>query len=627
MPKDGSIEIPREQRASFPVTAAVDDGDGRLVRLSFSSEAPVPRAYVLEVLGHRPGEVDLGRLASGRAPLLLDHRADLDHQVGTIESVEIAGNRGQAVVRFGVSARAAEILERIRDGEIGSVSVGYRVDAMRSDGERDGQPAYRATRWTPLEISLVSIPADDSVGIGREAGSAGTLIIRKESAMPKDSSDTAAPAAEAIREERARINEIDAMARQFKLPDAARTRAIEDGVSVESFRKMVLDHVDARETDDYSAGATRIALGLGSFGGPADQARALDFSLTRAVMAQSTGDWSEAGFEREVNQEIQSQTGRRAEGIFVPSWALARREVVVQSVERRDLLTSSNTADLLGTEHLHAAFIDSLRPEVPVIDLGARVISGLVQDVVIPRQTAGTSAEWIAEDAAAIESTPAYDGVPLAMKQLSANARLTRKMRKQSLPALDQLIRDDLRREIAIKLNAAAIAGAGTATEPLGVLNTPGIGAVAIGTDGGPLTWADVTKLMAAVESADAGMGSLGFLSNFKVKAQALSTSKFGAGDTPILDADRDGTSIAGYRAAFTSLVPSTLTKGTGTGLSALIFGNWSDLLIGQWGGMDLIVDDVTEATRGNLRITIHSEWDIAVRHPESFAAITDIAA
>lgn len=625
MPKDTSIEVARDQQATFEGNLAIDPEDGRLVRLSFSSEAPVSRSFGLEILGHGPGEVDLSRITSGHAPLLLDHRADLDHQVGTIQSAEISGNRGLAVVRFGKSARAAEILERVRDGEIVSVSVGYRVGAMRSVEDRDDQPTYRVTRWTPLEISLVSIAADGTVGIGRKAASEGTLIIRKDTAMPKDITPELNDR-DATRAERARVSEITTMGEHWSLPREAVSRAIDDGVPVDEFRKLTMEVIESRQCD-YAPGATRLAMGLDNFGGRADQERALDFSLSRAVMAEASGDWSEAGLEREVAQEIRSQIGRSAEGIYVPSWALAKRDLLNGTVQHRDLLTSTNTGAMLGTEHLHSAFIDSLRPEVPVMELGARVIPGLVQDVVIPRQTAGTSAEWIAEDAAATESTPLYDGVPLAMKQLSANARLTRKMRKQALPALDQIIRDDLRREIAVKLNAAAINGAGTATEPLGLLNTPGIGSVEIGPDGGMLAWGHVTALMAAVENADAGMGELGFLSNYKVKGRMLSTPKFESGDTAILEADRKGAHVAGYRALFTSLVPSDLTKGSGTSLSALIFGNWSDMLIGQWGGMDLIVDDVTESTRGNIRVTIHSEWDIAIRHPESFAAITEIAA
>lgn len=627
MPADGSIEIAREQRATFACEVRAEPGDDRLVRLSFSSEEPVARSYGLEILGHGPGEADLSRIVSGRAPLLLDHRADLDHQVGTIVSAEIVGNRGQAIVRFGKGARAAEFLARVRDGEIGSVSVGYRVEAMRSDGERDGQPVYRVTKWTPLEISLVSIPADDSVGIGRKAGSAGTLIAERTAPMPKDTPTTpAAPGNDATRAERVRVTEITSMGQHFNLPAEAITRAIEDGVSVDEFRGMTLEHLGRSQAPDTRAGATRIALGLDHFGGAADQRRVLDYSIARTIFGELTGDWSGAGLEREVGQEIRSQIGRAADGVYVPSWALADRMTMIGHLDQRDLLTSANTGSLIGTEHLHGAFIESLRPEVPVIGLGARVIPGLIQDVVIPRQTAESTAEWIAEDASATESTPTFDGVSLSMKQLSATTRITRKMRKQSLPALDGLLRDDLRKAIAIGLNQAAITGAGTATEPLGILNTPGVTVLDVSADGQTINWALVTKLISAVDEADASMGSLGWLTNNKVKGNMMSAPRDAGSGVFILDESHGG-KMAGYPIAFSSLVPSNLTKGAGTNLSALIFGNWSDMLIGQWGGMDLIVDDVTESPKGNVRITIHSEWDIALRHPESFAVLNEIIA
>jgi hypothetical protein len=108
-----------------------------------------------------------------------------------------------------------------------------------------------------------------------------------------------------------------------------------------------------------------------------------------------------------------------------------------------------------------------------------------------------------------------------------------------------------------------------------------------------------------------------------------MSTPRVAGTDTMMLDPDAAATAddlrLAGYKARFSGNVPSNIAKGTGTNLSAAIFGAWADLLIGQWGGIDLIVDDVTEAAKGNVRLVAHSEWDIAVRHAESFAAIQDI--
>ncbi len=173
-------------------------------------------------------------------------------------------------------------------------------------------------------------------------------------------------------------------------------------------------------------------------------------------------------------------------------------------------------------------------------------------------------AEWIAEGASATESTPTFDTVTLSMKQLSATVRYTRKMLKQSLPGVDGIMRRDLREEIARKLDLAAIAGAGTATEPQGILNNTNVPLYALGTDGAAPTWAEVVALIGEVESADAAKGGLGWLTNSKVKAYLMSTTRDAGSGTFILDESHDG-KMAGYPIAFSNLVPGNLTKGAGT--------------------------------------------------------------
>lgn len=290
-------------------------------------------------------------------------------------------------------------------------------------------------------------------------------------------------------------------------------------------------------------------------------------------------------------------------------------------------VTSTTAPALIGTHSMGDAFIDALRPQVRVLELGATRMSGLVENVSVPRMAAGTAAEWIAEDAAATESTPVFDAVSLTMKQLSANTRISRRQLKQSVPAVDAILSNDLRQQIAVALDRAAITGAGTANEPRGVLNVAGIGIRAMGANGAALTWDAVTAIVSMVEAANVDPTALGFLSNYKVKGRMMATPKVAGTDSMILSPDEAEPMLAGHRARFSGNVPDNLTKGTGTNLSALIFGNWSDLLVGQWGGIDLIVDDVTEAAKGNVKLVAHSEWDIAVRHAESFAAIKDIVA
>ncbi|HHW4681245.1 MAG TPA: HK97 family phage prohead protease, partial [Xylella taiwanensis] len=142
------------------------NAEARTVELAFSSEAAeVPTWWGLEVLGHGPGEVRMQRLNDGAA-LLMDHNHR--DQIGVIESASIdSDQRGRAVVRFGRSERAEEIFRDVIDGIRKHVSVGYFAHAMELIEKRGDEPVYRVTDWEPFEISIVGVPADPSVGVGR----------------------------------------------------------------------------------------------------------------------------------------------------------------------------------------------------------------------------------------------------------------------------------------------------------------------------------------------------------------------------------------------------------------------------------------------------------------------------
>ena len=144
----------------------VVDQATRRVKIAVSSEAPVERSFGIEILDHNEGSVDLSFLNSGRAPLLLDH--DPTKQIGVIESANLDGSarRLRATVRFGKNGLAEEVFGDVTDGIRGNISVGYQINKM----DKEGRETYRATSWTPMEVSVVSIPADRTVGVGRSAG-------------------------------------------------------------------------------------------------------------------------------------------------------------------------------------------------------------------------------------------------------------------------------------------------------------------------------------------------------------------------------------------------------------------------------------------------------------------------
>lgn len=568
--------------------------DERTISLSMSSEAPVMRDGFREILDHTPSGVDLGRAMTG-LPLLADH--DQQRQIGVVENVRIMGRRLEGNARFGESRDATEVWSDVKSGVLRNISVGYLVHEYR----KEAGDVLRAIRWEPFEVSIVSVPADPTVGINRSM----------ENGNMNDSNPVIAARPKSVTlGDRQRSQELLGLGRQFDCLEDAQA-AIGDGTSVADFQRQILDKIaSAPETVTRSR-----AIPNFEFGGNREQARAAKFSVAKLVQAKTTGDFSCAGLEVEVSQELSRQLGRKPEGIFIPSFALAKRSV---------LATLSGSA-LLGEEHLAGAFINSLRDEVAIMELGATVLHGLTQDVVIPRLVTGTASQWVDEGAEPMESDPAFDIVSLSYHQLSSTMRYTRKMAVQSDPSIEALMRQDMRNEVAVALDRAAINGQGAFGEPQGILTRPGVGVVDFGTDGGPIDWLKTVEFLAKVESASAAVGQMGWLTNAKVKAAMLSTPRVPGQADFIMD-DAMGGTVAGYKAAITNLAPSNGTKGSGNNLSSLVFGNWQDLLVGEFGAIDLVVDPYSESSRGNVRISLHSSWDINVRHEESFAVATDIA-
>ena len=189
--------------------------------------------------------------------------------------------------------------------------------------------------------------------------------------------------------------------------------------------------------------------------------------------------------------------------------------------------------------------------------------------------------------------------------------------------SFENLLRSDLRRSHELALDLAAINGSGTAPVPEGILNTTGIGSVGIDTNGGVITRAAIIALIRALDVENVDFNNLSFLGNPQVRAELMNT-KVDAGSGRFL-MENANSGLLGYNAAFTTQVPSDLTKGAGTALSALIFGNFREMMIGTWGGMDVIADPYSKATSGMVRLITHGFHDVAVRQPKAFAAIKDI--
>ena len=595
------------------------DDEARTVSLAFSSETPYERWWGVEILDHGKKSIRLDRLKSN-GPLLVDHDNSIRSQVGVIESVEIGSDRvGRAVVRFGKDAEADTIFQRVKDGIVGNVSVGYIIHkAALEETSDEGPDTYRVTDWEPLEISLVAVPADPSVGVGRslDEGRGDSPIINLEKSkevitMTDPTIDAAAIERAAVenanKAAQQRAAEIIAIGEMHKAQGGEKIAAdaLRAGKSVEEFKADLLAHLAKQPKPSAEIGMT--------------EKEAKSFSFLRAINALANpGDrraQEAAAFERECSEAFSSKVGRAAQGFFVPV-----------EVQQRDLLVGTTTAGghTVATNLLAANFIDLLRNRMMVAQMGATMLTGLVGGIAVPRQTSGGTAYWVAENGSPTESQQAFDQVTMTPKTVGAFTDISRKLMLQSSLDIEAFVRSDLATILALAIDLAALHGTGSNNQPTGIAATSGIGSVAGGTNGLAPTWAHMVELETDVAVANADVGNMGYLTNAKVRGKLKTTPKVASTDS-VMIWDGGDTPINGYRAGVSNQVSSALTKGTSSGVcSAIFFGNWADLIIGQWGALDLMVDPYTGSTAGTVRVVALQDVDIAVRQAASFSAMLD---
>jgi HK97 family phage major capsid protein len=576
------------QHRSMAIEASPIDEKRRTVQIAVSSEEAVMRSFGYEVLEHSPDAIDLSFLASGRAPLLLDH--DPLKQIGVIESVSLdsSARRLRATVRFGKGALAQEAFSDVVDGIRANISVGYAINKMEKDKAQ--KDTYVAKRWRPMEASLVSIPADVTVGVGRSADIPQEPVITDIESKVNIMSEVDIVAIEAEARKSAHKNAaqiIELGGRHNQSEMAA--RAIKEGKTIEEFRGELLEKIGSdRALEKQDIGMT--------------QKEVKRFSLIKAIRAMANPNDAraqrEAAFEFEVARAAADAYGRTPQGIMLP--------VDVLRNWKRDL-NSNDDAALFTDDFRGNDFIDVLRNASSVMQAGARMLTGLSGDVKIPKKTAASTAGWIStEGGAASESEMTVGTVSMVPRNLGAFTDLTRQLMLQSSLDVEALIRDDLAQALALAIDKAGLEGTGSSGQPTGILSTSGVNTVTAFAAAVP-TFAEVVTLETALAEDNALMGNLAYIlpasmyGGLKTKEKATGTAQFVV---------EPGNTINGYRA----IVSNQATAGN------LYFGNFSDLLIGMWAGLDILVDPYTSSTSGTVRIVALQTVDVAVRHAVSFA-------
>lgn len=586
---------------SFELVRESVNEEERTVDLAFSSEEPYERWFGNEVLGHKKKEVRMDFMGSGRAPLLLDH--SFRTQIGVVETAKISSDGiGRATVRFSKSQQAQEIFDDIKDGIRNNVSVGYRVHEMELVSKKGDDPTYRITDWEPHEISIVSVPADKTVGVGRDQSDNSEEIFTKNGGKntmeEEEENNSAEPQTTGASEveidharnlerkkERERISTIMALGERHNAKDLA-IRAVEGEMSLGAFRRDLLNEIEKR-SDFIPAGDKGDAGKLGL-----SKKEQQSYSLFRAIDAYLKKDWSKAGLEHECHRALAGQFGER-EGIWFP---------MDVPLETRATQTTTAADDLVPQVHRGDLFIDALVEKLVLSTLGARVLTGLKGTIHIPALDSSIAMELVAEGNAATEGNPGWATRTLTPHTVSGNIPITRTMRNNGSPDIESIIRMDMIRKLLVKIEEMAAIGSDSSNEPEGILSVTGINAVTLTSQGDP-TWSEIVEMETKLAEDDALFGSLAYLfTPAMVGSGKVKTKDTGSGRFVI-----ENNMTNGYKVERSSW----LTANTG------IFGNWEELYIGQFGAMEIIPD--LNATTGDLTLGIFADFDVAVRHPVSF--------
>lgn len=565
---------------------------------------------------------------NGGAAVLVDHNTR--DQVGVIENARIDADRvGRASLRFGRSIRAEEIYTDIKDGIRQLVSFGYLVHDLRFAGEIAGVETYRSDDWEPFEISIVSVPADPTVGVGRSQETEQTppqiTSQKRKFTMPESAEKPdldikkleQEAVAKAQRGELDRIRTIDQLGAKFGKRAEAEA-AIKANISAVEFQTKLLESLERSQT---IVQAQTAEVGLST-------KEIKRYSFLRALAAISSPQnrqlQEEAAFEFEVSAEAAKKRGKDTPGVIVPFDILSRNDFA--NISKRDLVAGTSTAGghLVATDLLSGNFIELLRNTAVALSK-ATILDGLNGNIAIPKQTGSATGYWVAEGASPTESQQTLGQVTLTPKTLGAFTDYSRRLLLQSSIAVENFVRADLVRVIGLTADLAAINGSGSSNQPTGILNTSGIGNVIGGTNGLAPTWDHLVDLETEVAIDNALMGSLGYMINAKTRGKLKKTPVVSGYPDKLWSMNGGNSPLNGYGVDVSNQVPGNLTKGTSSGVcSAILFGDFSSLLVGMWSGIDLMVDPYTSSTSGTVRIVALQDMDIAVRYPESFAAMLD---
>ncbi len=640
-PLKHSFPLESGESRAVAVADALDE-ETRTVRLVLTTDRPIFHGFAYIQLDHSPECIKLDRLKTS-APLLENH--DPDRRLGRLRDPETDGKTLRARARFSNRPYANEIYEEVKEdlaaGDYTPTSAVFIVHrfAPKSESEIDGYPVYRAELWEPVEGSIVSAQADLAAGVGRamKTGDEEERAHDPESCETEGCPECAAATAEnegrqvpiepatATARAASTIPKENVMEEREEIISLA--ELLDRGAQSQDYTALAREFIAAdKKLNEFKAEALKrmrekqpqVAPGKSPVDLTPDEKKR--YSIGRAIiLAADGGD----GFEREVSDEIGKKLGRSPQNnnsIFVPTGLTLYGG---PEFKRTPLTTGGATtgADILFTEP--GSFIDMLRARAKVFKLGAQLLPGLTGAVAFPKQTGAGTLYWVGENPGSdvTESNIALDQMVLSPKTAMAQQAYSRQLLRQSAGVVDTLVTNDLRKTAALGIDRAALHGTGASNQPAGLYTASGVNPVAFG---GAITFPKVVQMETVIAEADADVNEMGYLTTPGVRGAAKTTQKFsGTNGEAIWTGEAGEGEMNGYRAEVSTQVRKDM--GAGTNEHGIGFGVWSELLVGEWGAMEILTDPYTLAGKGLIRLVLFLMVDMGYRHPEAFSKGTGL--
>ena len=659
------LDFERQFRAADGTLVAnatdAPDGAEEVFDIIISTETPVlgPRGYV--VLSHTASAIDMS-LAKRGLSFLLEHggenapyKIDPDMHVGIVEDVRIENRALKGRVRFGPSPRAQlakqEFVQKIRRWiSVGWLPLGDKAKLLRAgvNGEPD---TFLVTRWQVCEASSVSVPADANSRVGRSAGELEFSVDvpegeppaqQEESEMKRVKGDGGTvievedsdPRAAVAVEGRSASGEFDVTAHNKRIGEivslcvanGVQKRAgewIEQGLTVDQVKGRILD----ARSQELSALPSAEAMV------PLAKKDAERYSVVRAIRCslglQNSSEYGRPeGLEFEVSQEIARKAAgagvMHRGGVYIPM--RLQEDLPAEMVRQGRSATMGPGVPTGGAEIVTqnmGEIIDLLRNATMCTQLGARLIPGVVGQITWPRLTQDPTVSWMGTNpgTAAADSGAKFGFVTSSPKTLIGTVPIPRQLINLTNLDVQSYITDKLVTGHGLALDLGGVAGTGINNQPLG------------------LTYNTDTKFLSMANTIPSykllrqGQGQV-LKNNVRGQSLAYMTTPEMAGvlaASPLASTvavgfcwtgNLEDGQLAGYRAVTTNQVPIGTASYQGTANAAdhgLILGAWENLVFTLWGALEIVPDQITLATSGQVRITTFQMGDVVCQRPEAF--------